>query len=483
MLGLSQKEKDAVLGAALRSENLAAVKKALQRGGNPNGFMDAERKQPFIVWAADRYFSTEAERAVTVLLEAKADVNQPDADGNTALHRAIYHRNSTVIAKLLEAGADMMAKNKSGQTPFQMCLSNHAGAHVLHRLIEQGALKAYKETADMPHAMLDLLTRAIESTSDGQYIATQVLPEVENINALVDKGRAPLHSAVGHKQEYMVKSLLARPEADVNLRDRRGRTPLYIALASGHHELAKLLIEHGADVSATDEKNTPAIALAAKGGSIALVRQIARQQKEKNLPVDYDAALLAAAQKGHARLIDVLIAEGAHKNAVNENGETALILAAQGGHMEAIKMLTVKHEVDTQIADNSGQIAYDHAKQGRHKEAIDYLICFQPGYEPPPPPPPPVDTSRFAKVSAYSIDVKEKGLTMTFNFWTQQVIYREPERNQIAVVRNFDEIQRREAIAEAYDVLKRLGGNPPEYGVTDVQKKPLGAAVQKPKNG
>lgn len=483
MLGFSQKEKDAVLRAALKSENRGAIKKALERGGNPNGMMDEAKGQPFIVWAADRYYSSEAERAVEILIEAKVDVNQQDAEGNTALHRAAYNRNNTVAGMLLDAGADMLVKNKNGQTPFQMCLTSQSGSYTLNRMVEKGVLKAYKESAEDPHAMLELLSRAVDSTSDSHFIVRHILSEVENINALADKGRSPLHSAASRNQEHLVNALLDRPEANINLRDRRGRTPLYIALANNHQDLAKKLIERGADVTATDEKNTSALVMAAKTGSMPLVRQIVRQLKEKKVAADFDAAMLAAAEGGHARLIDVLIADGASKNAVNDKGETALILATKGGHMEAVKMLTVKHEVDTQIADKAGQIAYDYAKQSGNKETGEYLIQFQPGYEPPPPPPPPIDMGRFSKVSSYSVDVKEKGLTMTFNFWTQQVIYRESERNQIAVVRNFDEIQRKEAIAEAYDVLKRLGGDPPEFTAVDVQKKSLGAAVQKPKNG
>ena len=484
MLGFSQKEKDAVLRAAFKSENRQAIKKALQRGADPNGMMDENKEQPFIVWAGDVYYGSQSERAIEVLLEAKADVNAQDQDGNTALHRALYHRNSQSINMLIEAGADLLKKNKHGQTPFSMCLTHSGSSYALNKMIEKGVLKAYKEAAEDPHAMLDLLYRAVSDTSDSHFIVRHILSEVENINALVDKGRSPLHSAVSHNQEHLVNSLLERPEANINLRDRRGRTPLYIALSNGHQDLAKTLIERGADVTATDEKNvSAALNFAAKMGSQPLVRLIINKMKEKEADVDYDAAMLIAAENGHARLVDVMIAYGAKKDAVNDKGETALILATKGGHMETIKMLTVKHEVDTQVADKSGQIAYDYAKQSGNKETNEYLIKFQPGYEPPPPPPPPIDMGRFTKVSSYSVDVKEKGLTMTFNFWTQQVIYKEPDKGHIAVVRNFDEIQRKEAIAEAYDVLKRLGGDPPEFNAVDVQKKTLGAAVQKPKNG
>ncbi len=483
MLGFSQKEKDAVLRAAIKSENRNAIKKALERGANPNGMMDEEKGQPFIVWAGDIYYGSQSERTIEMLIEAKADVNAKDKDGNTALHRAIYHRNSQSFYMLLDAGADMLVKNESGETPFSMALRNHSGSTLLNRMIEKGVLKEYKARAEDPDAMLDLLNRAVDGTSDSHYIIRHILAEVDNINAQVDKGRSPLHSAASRNHEHLVATLLERPEANINLRDRRGRTPLYIALSNGHQDLAKKLVERGADVTATDEKNTSALIMAAKTGALPLVRQIARQLKEKKAETDFDAAMLAAAEAGHARLIDVLIADGAKKDAVNEKGETALILATKGGHMEAVKMLTVKHELDTQIADKEGHIAYDYAKQSGNKETAEYLIKFQPGYEPPPPPPPPIDMGRFSKVSSYSVDVKEKGLTMTFNFWTQQVIYRDPEKNQIAVVRNFDEVQRKEAIAEAYDILKRLGGEPPEFTSSEVQKKTLGAAVQKPKNG
>jgi len=484
MLGFSQKEKDAVLRAALKSESRNAIKKALARGGNPNGMMDEEKEQPFIVWAGDIYYGgSRSEGVLEMLLEAKADVNAQDKDGNTALHRALYQRNSQAINMLIDAGADLLVKNKSGNTPFSMCLNNGGGSYILNRMIEKGVLKAYKEAAEEPHAMLDLLSRAVDGTSDSHYIVRHILAEVENINALADKGRSPLHSAAARNHEHLLNTLLERPEADINMRDRRGRTLLYVALSSGHQDLAKKLIERGADVTATDEKNTSALVMAAKTGSMPLVRQITRQLKEKKAETDFDAALLAAAEAGHARLIDALIAEGAKKDAVNDKGETALILAAKGGHMEAVKMLIVKHKADTQTADKSGQIAYDYAKEAKNAEMSAYLIQFQPGYEPPPPPPPPIDMGRFSKVSSYSVDVKEKGLTMTFNFWTQQVIYREPDKNTIAVVRNFDEVQRKEAIAEAYDVLKRLGGDPPEFMAVDVQKKTLGAAVQKPKTG
>lgn len=482
MLGFSQKEKDAVLRAALKSENRSAIKKALERGADPNGMMDEEKGLPFIVWAGDLYYSSESERAIEMLLAAKADVNAKDKHDNTALHRALYHRNSGVINQLLGAGADMFCKNKSGETPFSMCMRRDSW-NLCGKMIEKGALEEFKLRDPEPAAMLHLLMQAMDNGADVHYVIRPILKEINNINTEIDKGRSPLHTAVYRNMESVISTLLERPEVNINQRDHRGATPLHIALANDHHDLARMLIERGADVDNINKQGGSALVPAAKSGNIQLTRQVLRKLKEQKSTPDLNGAMLAAAAQGHARMIEILIAEGADKNAQNDKGETALILATKGTHMEAVKMLTVKLEVDTQIADNDGMIAYDHAVKKNDKEPMEYLIKFQPGYEPPPPPPPPIDMGRFTKTSEHSIDVKEKGLTMTFNFWTQQVIYREPEKGQIAVVRNFDEVQRKEAIVEAFDILERLGGKPPAYQAVEAQKKSLGAALQKPKNG
>jgi ankyrin repeat protein len=479
MLGFSQKEKDAVLRAAFKSESRDVIKKALARGGNPNGMMDEERQIPFIVWAADQYYySSTSEKMIEILLDAKVDVNAVDKSGNTALHRAIYHRSNYPMQKLLNAGANPLAKNSNGDTPFNMAVRNEQW-QVVSTMLEKGALEQMKAADDYADTAIKLLYSAVDNKAGG-WLVSKLLPEIADINAGADRGRALLHLVAKRGEESLLLKLLERPEANINLKDRAGRTALFGAVLEEKADIAKLLMDRGAKVSVADSKGVTPLVLAAQKGSIPLMRQMIKKIEEEKQKPDLDAALLAAAAEGHARAVEMIVHWGANKEAVNDKGETALILAAQGNHLEAVKMLTVKLEVDTQAADKTDLIAYDHAKAKGHKELSDYLIKYQPGYVPPPPPPPPIDTSRFVKTSDSSIDVKERGLTMTFNFWTQQVIYREPEKGGISVVRNFDEIQRREAIVEAYETLKRLGGHPPEFASVEVQKAPM---LKKPSNG
>jgi ankyrin repeat protein len=76
--------------------------------------------------------------AVGRLLDERAQVNAPQADGMTALHWAAYHDDLQTAKRLLAAGADAKAANRYGVTPLSLASTN-GSAELVELLLDAGA--------------------------------------------------------------------------------------------------------------------------------------------------------------------------------------------------------------------------------------------------------------------------------------------------------------------------------------------------------
>jgi len=76
--------------------------------------------------------------AVRALLQQKANVNAPQADGATALHWAVQANDLETADLLIRAGAKVSAANREGATPLMLASINGSAA-MLERLIQAGA--------------------------------------------------------------------------------------------------------------------------------------------------------------------------------------------------------------------------------------------------------------------------------------------------------------------------------------------------------
>lgn len=86
----------------------------ISKGANPNGDGD------LVIFAA----TSAKPECLRILLNAKADINQKDGHGNTALHEIARTGDLAKARLLVEHDARINEKNKDGQTPLRMAVDN-----------------------------------------------------------------------------------------------------------------------------------------------------------------------------------------------------------------------------------------------------------------------------------------------------------------------------------------------------------------------
>ncbi len=106
------------------------------------------------------------------------------------------------------------------------------------------------------------------------------------------------------KGDVAVLRELIRQNADLNVREEKGYTPLIIACYNNHYATAELLLQNGADVNAQDT-----------GGN---------------------TALMGIAFKGYADIAKLLIENKADLNIQHGNGGSALMFAAMFGQQRSV---------------------------------------------------------------------------------------------------------------------------------------------------
>jgi ankyrin repeat protein/Tfp pilus assembly protein PilF len=170
---------------------------------------------------------------VRALVEEGTNLNARDREGYTALHRAVLMGKKEVAKFLIEKGAAVDTALPGGYTPLHEAAYNGHKEIVALLIAKGAAIYAADAIGKTP-----LQLAAAQGHND-------LLPILR-----------PLHTAVEKGDAAVVQSMLSREPALLNVKDEKGRTPLYLAVTAGHKELARQLIDRGAELDTTESDGT-----------------------------------------------------------------------------------------------------------------------------------------------------------------------------------------------------------------------------------
>lgn len=184
----------------------------------------------------------DAVETIEKLLSKGVKIDARDRTGATALLIAAHGNKIAAAEALIDAGADVNAKDKISDSPYL-----YAGA--------RGHLEILKMT----------LSRGADLKSTNRYGGTALIPasergHVDTVRTLIEAGvdvdhinnlgwTALLEAIIlgdGGERHQQIIGLLVEAEANVNLADGEGVTPLQHARRRGYREIERLLVAAGA---------------------------------------------------------------------------------------------------------------------------------------------------------------------------------------------------------------------------------------------
>ena len=165
--------------------------------------------------------------------EVSITVNAKDINGSTPLHLLMGHYNLTsaekgeLLRSLLQCGADIHAKDDYGDTPAHIA-SNRDDINSINKLIHAGFNISMKGAGGDT-----VLHRAVCGRGRGMKFLLDLEAGRSIINVRNKKGATPLHVAV-EKCDRVKVELLLKYGANSDLQDGQGRTPSQLALFLGN---------------------------------------------------------------------------------------------------------------------------------------------------------------------------------------------------------------------------------------------------------
>nr|XP_039270103.1 transient receptor potential cation channel subfamily A member 1-like [Styela clava] len=303
-------------------------------------------------------------RIAQYLVREGAATDIPDAEENTPLLLAASRENWICVRQLIEAGADILLKNKDGRNVLHMIVLQggdirHLDAQNIHR----NEITEISKTIFMRPEIQELLNQTDADGCTPLHYACQEgnLASLETLMGLGVSARmkssvdqSPLHFAAMYGRYNTCRKLLNSTQGPniINDKDQQGMTPLHFASLNGHTKVVELFLNKGAVFHRTNA-----------GQSV----------------------LHAASSNGYTKTMRILITMNRTLlDQQDEDGDTALHIAARNSHVNAVRLCLdlgsgiFRNRIGTTafvetITTKNREVALAMVEHGRWEEGMDAI--------------------------------------------------------------------------------------------------------------
>ena len=273
----------------------------------------------------------------TTIVSLGFDINSLDSDGYTPLHRAIEYGCVSIAKYLISQPSclcETLTKDNS-TTPLLDAASELGDLSLVQGLVERGV--------DVNISNCNGSTALHCSCRWGHLSIVEYLTSLPQINYTKDFwGRTSIHFAAEFGQAHIVKYLVESCNHDINIDDKYGNTPLYMACIYNHLPVVEYLTgQPNCNINSNNERHP----------------------------------LLAATDKENLEIVKHLIASTDCDINVSEEGTwyTPLHKACYNGSLSIVEYLISKPQCNIEAIDNKLNKPLHYAACQGHKEIVSIL--------------------------------------------------------------------------------------------------------------
>ncbi|MDO5465146.1 MAG: ankyrin repeat domain-containing protein, partial [Akkermansia sp.] len=361
IVNIVDKKNNRPLHVAVSQNNIKCVQALITAGANLNLQNEYRGDTPLHIAAGYGYT-----QCAQLIIASGANINSTNSVGNTPLHEAAKYNQTECVQALIEAGADV---NKGNNTP-------------LSEAVQKGHIECIQLLLYTPGIDINCLVNWFDDTAlhyavkeNRADILSLFIKAGADVNIRNKDGKTPLWLAV-EKERFDFLQLLVAAGANVNepLNNRK-ETLLHHAIHCKNIALVKQIISVGANVNIEDISRTTPLMLAVRNNLTECVKLLIDAGANLNLadgPRD-DSPLILAVRNNLPECVKLLVESGADLNLAGFGGDTPLILAVRNNHPECVKLL-VESGADLNLANFEGNTPLILAVRNNHPEYVKLLV-------------------------------------------------------------------------------------------------------------
>ncbi|XP_064457287.1 ankyrin repeat domain-containing protein 17-like isoform X2 [Ornithodoros turicata] len=285
----SERTKDTALSLACSGGRYEVVEILLERNANKE-HRNVSDYTPLSLAASGGYVNI-----IKLLLQNGAEINSRTGSklGISPLMLAAMNGHTAAVKLLLDNGSDINAQIETNKNTALTLACFQGRQEVVALLVDR--------KANVEHRAKTGLTPLMEAASGGYVeVGRVLLDKGADVNAPpVPSSRDTALTIAADKGHYAFVELLIKKGAQIDVKNKKGSSPLWLACNGGHLDVVQLLVAAQADIDSMDNRRVSCLMAAFRRGHVKAAKWLVKHVAQ--FPSDQEMARFMATLSGDSK--------------------------------------------------------------------------------------------------------------------------------------------------------------------------------------